>query len=93
MNEFVSAHILVKGLVQGIGYRYFVRRVAQELNLTGWVRNLPDADVEVIVEGEKGKIKNFITKLQSGHPWAKVDFTDIKWNSYTGKYNSFEIKF
>ncbi len=50
MVKQVSAHLLITGMVQGVGYRWFVMRRAKESKLAGWVRNLPDGEVEVEVE-------------------------------------------
>jgi acylphosphatase len=66
-------HVLVKGRVQGIGYRWFVQSTAEELELGGWVRNLPDGDVELEAEGDPAKLKLFLEKLRTGHRWARVE--------------------
>lgn len=52
-DELINAHLLISGMVQGVGYRWFVMRKANEYNLKGYVRNLYTDDVEVEVEGEK----------------------------------------
>ncbi|HMS33112.1 MAG TPA: acylphosphatase [Ignavibacteria bacterium] len=59
-------YILVKGLVQGVGYRYFCGRKAAEYGLKGYARNLPDGDVEVEAEGESGMLSEFIKDLKAG---------------------------
>ncbi len=68
--------ITITGEVQGIGYRYFAEKEAQKLKLTGWVRNLPDGNVEITAEGEKNILENFVNILKTKHGWAKID--DIK---------------
>ena len=55
MNEEKRVHIFVSGLVQGVFFRDSTRQKAQELGITGWVRNLIDGRVEIVAEGEKGK--------------------------------------
>ena len=89
----VSAHILVKGLVQGVGFRWFVEREAKNLGLNGIVRNLYSGDVEVEVEGERGLIEELIIKLKIGNRASKVVDIRIKWNEWENKYKNFQIKF
>lgn len=63
---------LVKGEVQGIGYRFFVLERAETLGLTGWVRNLPGGDVEGEAEGDPAALETLLKDLRSGHRWARV---------------------
>jgi acylphosphatase len=65
--------ILVRGLVQGIGYRWFVRETAERLKLAGWVRNLPNGDVEAEAQGAEASLKSLLAELKSGHRWAQVE--------------------
>ena len=67
-------YLLVKGKVQGVGFRYFVSRTAQDMRLSGWVRNLPEGDVEAEIQGDEKMLADFINKLKNGHPWARVDY-------------------
>lgn len=92
-DELVSAHLLISGLVQGVGYRWFVMRKANEYNLKGYVRNLYTDDVEVEVEGNKGLIQEFIKELRSGPRSAHITDIRIQWRDYQGKYENFDIKF
>jgi acylphosphatase len=92
-DELVSAHLLISGLVQGVGYRWFVMRKANEYNLKGYVRNLYTDDVEVEVEGGKGLITEFIKDLRSGPRSAYITDIKIQWGDYQGKYKNFDIKF
>jgi acylphosphatase len=61
-----ATHILVAGFVQGVGYRKFVRDVARKMELVGFVRNMPDNSVEVIVAGPAEKIKQLIELCKKG---------------------------
>lgn len=87
------AHIIVSGMVQGVGFRYFVYRTASRMDLTGWVKNLPNGEVEIEVEGSKGMIESFIKELPTGNPSAVVKNIDVDWKNPTGKYSGFEITF
>lgn len=88
-----AAHIVVSGMVQGVGYRYFVLRLGRKLGLRGYVSNLYSGDVEVEVEGEKGLISDFIKALRIGPPSAHVIEIDVKWHSPRGQFVGFQVKF
>lgn len=94
MNEWKSrAHIIISGLVQGVGYRYFVYRKAKDNNLKGYVRNLYSDDVEVVVEGDKGIILDFIGELKIGPGSAHITEVKIEWEEGQSEYEDFQIRF
>ena len=88
-----QAHLVISGMVQGVGYRYFTQRQARHLNLTGWVKNLYSGEVEILVEGERSRIEIFIKALRTGNPYATVRNIQLNWKSHTGKYSGFDIAF
>ena len=63
----------VIGDVQGVGFRWFARENARRLGLAGWVRNRADGSVEIAVEGEDGRIEQFIAHVERGPAGARVD--------------------
>jgi acylphosphatase len=65
-------HVLVRGRVQGVGFRWFVRETARELGLAGWVRNRPDGTVEVAAEGSVALLDRLRDELRKGPPGASV---------------------
>ena len=65
--------VLVRGRVQGVGFRWFVRELAVRLGVRGWVRNLPGGAVELEAQGETGRLKEFLGELETGHPYARVE--------------------
>ncbi len=87
------AHIFVSGLVQGVCYRWFTEEKANKLGLTGWVKNLWDGRVEVVVEGEEEKIKELIKELRKGPRLARVENLEINWEPYTGEFKDFRIRY
>ena len=89
----VCAKMWVRGMVQGVGFRYFVTRAAQRMGLTGYVRNLANGQVEIEAEGERGLIEEFIQEIKTGNRWADVRDIKIEWQPYQGKYSSFDITF
>jgi acylphosphatase len=66
-------HVRVTGVVQGVGYRWFVRERARRLGLSGWVRNLPDGSVEVVASGENGQVELLRGELLLGPSGAAVE--------------------
>jgi len=86
------AHVFVLGRVQGVFFRENTRIKAQELGITGWVKNLEDGRVEVVIEGEKEKVEKLVEWLHQGPSLARVEDLEIKWEDYRGEFNSFEIK-
>ena len=67
---------LVRGRVQGVGFRYFAQRAAAELGLAGYVRNLADGRVEVYAAGPEEKLAQLAAKLHRGPQWAEVQGVD-----------------
>ena len=66
-------HIRISGRVQGVGFRHFTKQNAQRLNLNGWVKNLPDGDVEAVFVGDEGNLTEMLEKMKSGPRTARVD--------------------
>ena len=75
---------LVNGTVQGVGYRYFTRARALELNVAGYVENLSDGRVEVVAEGERGDLEHLIHHLRQGPRGSRVENVDVQWSEATG---------
>lgn len=92
-ENLVSAEVLVSGIVQGVGYRYFVGRIVPPLGLKGYVMNTPDGRVKVRVEGERSSIQDLINHLHKGPIGARVDEVKVRWSDFTGKYKEFSIAF
>jgi acylphosphatase len=85
------AHIWISGKVQGVFYRDNTRRWAFSMNLSGWVRNLPDGRVETLVEGEKDRIESLVKKLKIGPPLSRVEDVQTEWEDYKGEFLDFRI--
>lgn len=85
------AHIFVSGRVQGVFFRDHTRRWASSFRLTGWVRNLWDGRVEVLVEGKKERIESLISRLREGPPMAHVEKVEVNWEEYKDEFNDFRI--
>lgn len=66
-------HLLVLGRVQGVGFRWFARELAESLGLSGWARNREDGSVELEAEGMPDALDEFARRLRDGNPSARVD--------------------
>jgi len=87
------AEIHVTGVVQGIGFRPFIYRLAHRLSLKGYVLNLGDAGVEIIVEGEKERIDIFCDEITKEKPeLSRIESFKIKWAPFNGDFDSFVIR-
>ncbi|HEY1337047.1 MAG TPA: acylphosphatase [Bryobacteraceae bacterium] len=76
MSALIAKRWLVRGRVQGVGFRYFAQRAAAELGLTGFVRNLDDGRVEVYAVGPPDKLLQLAGNLHRGPHWADVRGVD-----------------
>ncbi|MDR1252677.1 MAG: acylphosphatase [Treponema sp.] len=85
-----ALHARVSGRVQGVGFRYTCYNEARRLGLSGWVRNEPDGDVEVWVEGGDEKLDRFLQWLHRGPPGARVDYVNAEKRQPAG-YRGFNI--
>ena len=83
---------LISGKVQGVGYRYFATRVARELSLAGYVRNLPDGRVEALASGQLARLKRFAAELRIGPPRAEVSGVEVEDVTADGKIEGFQIR-
>jgi acylphosphatase len=92
MTDMASLQATVRGRVQGVFFRTFVEGVAEQLRLTGYVRNCPGGVVEVKAEGEKPKLEKLVDYLKTGPPAAKVDNVEVDWADYSGGFTDFKIR-
>ncbi len=85
-------HVLVEGLVQGVGFRYATQHRALALGLTGWVRNLHDGRVEAEFEGPRPDLERMLEWCQVGPRMAQVSKVETKWETGEPKYPSFQLR-
>ena len=70
-------HVIVSGSVQGVGYRYTARMIADEIGMTGWVRNRRDGTVEAEVEGTPEKVDEMLAWMAEGPPGSRVESASV----------------
>jgi len=85
-------HVIFRGEVQGVGFRYTARQVAKKYDVKGWVYNTPEGNVEVEVEGEFGRVNEFLTELKEQFR-EEIEDVESKELEYTDKYKEFQIRF
>ncbi|RCW51537.1 MULTISPECIES: acylphosphatase [unclassified Halanaerobium] len=91
-SNIVQKHIFVSGRVQGVGFRAFLRSQAAGLKIKGWAKNLRDGRVEIVIQGEKEKIKQMISFIKEGPSFADVKHIEIQ-DENLGEFEQFEIRF
>lgn len=88
MNEIIA---IISGQVQGVALRAYVQESATDLELTGYVKNLPSGTVEVVAQGLPDVLKEFVEYLNEGSLNAKVDSVAVDWRSPRRQYDEFSI--
>jgi acylphosphatase len=92
METGVARKFLIRGDVQGVGYRFFAQRAAARHQVVGYVRNCPDGTVEALAEGTAHSVEAFKHDLATGPRWAVVDQLEEINLEPTGKYSMFRIE-
>jgi len=85
------AHVFFEGLVQGVFFRANTQRCAEELGLTGWVRNTADGRVEAVFEGEEETVKAAIDWCATRQPYAQVRSKQVEFSGYKGEFETFSV--
>lgn len=86
-----TVHVVVEGLVQGVGYRYSLRSVAERAGVTGWTRNRADGTVEAVLEGEDAAVDGVVEWMAAGPPGADVTRSRVRETAAAGS-TAFEIR-
>lgn len=85
-------HAFAEGIVQGVGFRYFVRDAAARHGLTGWVRNRIDGTVEVVAEGPRPSLEALDAEVRRGPRGSRVDRVHATWSPATGEFSGFRLQ-
>lgn len=92
-NPKKSCRITVRGVVQGVGFRYHTRRIAHSLGISGWVKNMDDGSVLIADEGAPYAMERFINWLYEGPPRARVSQVEVKEAPKLENFEGFETRF
>ena len=93
MAEKARARVLISGLVQGVGFRYFVTSHADQYPITGYVRNLDTGSVEIVAEGEKEEVYAFLRGIRKGPAHAEIISFQTEWTPFQGKFDKFFVQY
>jgi len=91
-STLLARRFLVRGRVQGVGFRWFVEREAHILKIAGWVRNNPDSTVEVLAQGTREQLAGLHSRLREGPRAARVDEVEVKDTDPIPALTSFQIQ-
>jgi len=92
MNEEKRrAHVIISGRVQGVFFRASTRDEARRLGLNGWVRNLPNGDVEALFEGDRQAVAQMLLWCHQGPPYAAVHKVDVQYEPFIGDQQGFRV--
>jgi len=86
-------HLIVSGRVQAVLYRDFTRREAEKLDISGYVKNLPNGDVEIIAEGSEENLKKFVSVCKKGPLMAFVKNIEINDETATNEFDDFDVRY
>jgi acylphosphatase len=92
MHFPVARKFLIRGDVQGVGYRFFAQRAAARHQVVGYVKNCADGSVEALAEGPANSVESFKLDLATGPQWAVVDQLEEINLEPTGRYSTFRIE-
>ena len=87
-----ARRFLVRGRVQGVGFRWFVEREAHILQIAGWVRNNPDGTVEVLAMGTRDQLAGLRSRLRDGPQAARVDGVEESESEPVAGLSSFQVR-
>ncbi|MBI4213457.1 MAG: acylphosphatase [Chloroflexi bacterium] len=87
----VAAHVVIRGRVQGVGYRVSLWQQARHQGLKGWVRNLENGSVEGMLQGPRSAVESVLGWTRVGPPGARVSGVDVDWVDPTDAFEDFDI--
>ena len=93
MEANARAHVIIHGRVQGVCFRMETRKAARQFGAAGWVCNLPDGNVEAVLEGPREAVEALLNWCGHGPRLARVDKLDVTREVYVGEYDSFEVTY
>lgn len=89
----VRAHVLISGHVQGVFFRASTQRQASICGVKGWVRNLPDGQVEALFEGDQAAVERVLAWCRAGPANAYVSDVDVRYEAYRGEFTRFSVRY
>ncbi len=93
MDEKVRAHVVISGRVQGVFFRMETKTAADNYNVSGWVRNTRDGNVDAVIEGDKENVDEMIQWCWRGSPLSRVNDVKVEWEEFKGEFETFGIRY
>jgi acylphosphatase len=87
----IRTTVIVKGLVQGVNFRFHTQQTAERLGVTGWVMNLPDGSVSGCFEGDEENVTALVDWCRRGPDWSRVDDIIVQREEWQGEFAGFRI--
>ncbi len=87
-----QAHVFYSGRVQGVGFRFTARELAQRLGVNGWVRNASDGRVELLAAAEEAALKDFLSRIEATFS-SYISGREISWQPPQAEYKDFKVEF
>ena len=91
MPKQVRASVVITGKVQGVCFRAETQRAAKQRNVQGWVGNRSNGSVEAVFEGDEPSVKAMLEWCWQGSPSSRVQYVDVRWETYVGDFDRFDI--
>ena len=89
----ITKYVQIGGRVQGVGFRYFTRKNAERIGITGWVRNLPGGNVEAVIQGTQKQVEEMMALLHKGPQYSHVSNVDVIELESADEFQSFEVRY
>ncbi|HYF02684.1 MAG TPA: acylphosphatase [Patescibacteria group bacterium] len=91
-NNLSRAEIIVKGKVQGVGFRRFVEKEAERIDVQGFTENLDDGNVRIVAEGFKSQLADLLKSVETGPQFSQVEECCVEWHDFKNEFHGFSIK-
>lgn len=92
MSVCLQKHLYISGRVQGVGFRHFIKTEAKKIGLKGWVKNMTDGRVEMVIAGRKQDVKKMLKLAEQGPRWANVEHIEIFNEEYDSDLDVFRVR-
>ncbi|MCL1925598.1 MAG: acylphosphatase [Syntrophorhabdaceae bacterium] len=92
MSDIVEARVIVSGRVQGVSFRAHTAETAMKAGVHGWVRNLPERQVEAVLQGKQNAVEKVVGFMRTGPPMAHVIDMAVSWRTPTETFHGFNIR-
>lgn len=90
-DKLKQVRVIISGRVQGVGFRWWVQKQAQNLKLSGWIKNLDDGRVELVMQGKKNNLNLLLESIKHGPRFSEVEEVNVSWEEEKNEFEGFKI--